>query len=106
MMSHLFPLVNNHIPAEELQEEADLSDLFFCFRQLKRQCHVKFNPWIKVGSIPYVQDTSKDELTKRWYWQSEQANIKQEALETLQKVKAKEVPNDGKELQELHVSKK
>jgi hypothetical protein len=53
-----------------------------------------------------VRDASEDELTKRWYRQDELANIKQEALETIRRVKAKEVPKDAEELRGLHKSNK
>jgi hypothetical protein len=75
-------------------------------RRLTKQRHVEFNPRIKVRSIPHVQDTSEDELTTRWYRQDELADIKQEASETLRRVKAKEVPKDGEELRGLHMPKK
>jgi hypothetical protein len=75
-------------------------------RRLEKQRHVEFNPRIKVRSIPHEQDASEDELTKRWYRQDELADIKQEASETLRRVKAKEVPKDGEELRGLHMSKK
>jgi hypothetical protein len=75
-------------------------------RRLEKQHHVEFNPRIKVRSISHVQDASEDELTKRWYREDELADIKQEASETLRRVKAKEVPKDGEELRGLHMSKK
>jgi hypothetical protein len=75
-------------------------------RRLKKQRHVEFNPRTNVRSIPPVEDASKDELTKRWYRKDELADIKQEASETLRRVKAKEVPKDGEELRGLHMSKK
>jgi hypothetical protein len=73
---------------------------------IKKQRHVEFNPRIKVRSIPHVQDASEDELAKRWYREDELADIKQEASETLRRVKAKEVSKDGEELRGLHMSKK
>jgi hypothetical protein len=75
-------------------------------RRLKKQRHVEFNPRIEVRNIPHVQDASEDELTTRWYRQDELADIKQEASETLRRVKAKEVPKDGEELRGLHMPKK
>jgi hypothetical protein len=76
-------------------------------RRVKKQRHVEFNPRIKVRSIPHVHDASEDDLTKRWYRQDELADIKQEASETLRRVKAKEVPKDGEEeLRGLRMPKK
>jgi hypothetical protein len=75
-------------------------------RRLKKERHVEFNHRIKVRSIPHVQDTSEDELTKRWYRKDELADIKQEASKTLRRAKAKELLNDQEELRGLCMSKK
>jgi hypothetical protein len=74
--------------------------------RLKKQRRVEFNPRIKVRRIPHVRDASEDELTKGWYREDELANIKQEALETIRRVKAKEVPKDKEELRGLQKSNK
>jgi hypothetical protein len=75
-------------------------------RRRKKQRSVEFNPRIKVRRIPHVQDASEDELTERWYREDELAGIKQKASETLRRIKADEVPNDGEELRGSHRSKK
>ena len=74
--------------------------------RVKKQRRVEFNPRIKVRRIPHVRDASEDELTKRWYRKDELAGIKQEASNTLRRVKAKELPKDGEELRGLRMSKK